>query len=277
MTDPDYDNFCRLARERSGLVLTPAKAYLVSGRLEPVARAEKLAGVPELLARLRSGAPEALIQRCIDAMATHESYFFRDGTPFEQLTTSVLPTLIAARQNTRSLRIWCAACSSGQEPYSIAMILQEMGARLAGWKIEIIATDMSEPVLTKARSGIYNEFEVKRGLSPERLARWFKPQGTGWQVSPVLQQMVQFRSHNLLKGTTGMGVLDVIFCRNVLIYFDVDHKRQILEQLHRAMANDGSLFLGSAETVMGLSQTIEPVTGMRGLYRRSQVGVARVA
>ena len=215
MTDPDYDNFCRLARERSGLVLTPAKAYLVSGRLEPVARAEKLAGVPELLARLRSGAPEALIQRCIDAMATHESYFFRDGTPFEQLTTSVLPTLIAARQNTRSLRIWCAACSSGQEPYSIAMILQEMGARLAGWKIEIIATDM--------------------------------------------------------------GVLDVIFCRNVLIYFDVDHKRQILEQLHRAMANDGSLFLGSAETVMGLSQTIEPVTGMRGLYRRSQVGVARVA
>jgi len=277
MTGPDFDHFCRLARERSGLVLTSAKAYLVSGRLESVARDEKLAGVPELLARLRAGAPEALVQRCIDAMATHESYFFRDGLPFEQLATEVLPSLIAARQATRSLRIWCAACSSGQEPYSIAMILQEMGPRLAGWRIEIIATDMSEPVLHKARTGLYNDFEVRRGLSPERLARWFKPHGASWQVSPVLQQMVRFRTHNLLKGTSGMGVLDVIFCRNVLIYFDVDHKRQILDQLSQAMAIDGSLFLGSAETVMGLSQAIEPAVGMRGLYRRSAAPLARSA
>jgi chemotaxis protein methyltransferase CheR len=277
MTGPDYDHFCRLARERSGLVLTPAKGYLVAGRLEPVARAEKLAGVPELLAQLRAGAPEVLVQRCIDAMATHESYFFRDGAPFEQLATEVLPSLIAARQATRSLRIWCAACSSGQEPYSIAMILQEMGSRLAGWRIEIIATDMSEPVLQKARAGLYNDFEVRRGLSPERLARWFKPHGAAWQVSPMLQQMVRFRPHNLLKGTAGMGVMDVIFCRNVLIYFDVDHKRQILDQLSQAMAIDGSLFLGSAETVMGLSQAIEPAVGMRGLYRRSAPPLARSA
>ena len=277
MTGPDYDHFCRLARERSGLVLTPAKAYLVSGRLEPVARAEELAGVPELLARLRSGAPEALVQRCIDAMATHESYFFRDGTPFEQLTTSVLPALIAGRQNTRSLRIWCAACSSGQEPYSIAMILQEMGPRLAGWKIEIIATDMSEPVLSKARSGIYNDFEVRRGLSPERLARWFKPHGTSWQVSPTLQQMVHFRPHNLLQGTSGMGMFDIIFCRNVLIYFDVDHKRQILEQVGRAMPADGALFLGSAETVLGVTTTIESTPGIRGLYRKTGIHMAKSA
>jgi|TARA_R110002124_G_scaffold29919_6_gene103538 chemotaxis protein methyltransferase CheR len=277
MTDPDFDHFCRLIRQASGLVLTPEKAYLVMSRLGPVARAEGLASVEDLLAALRAGASNDLVQRCVDAMATHESYFFRDATPFDQLATDVLPPLIAARQTQRSLRVWCAACSSGQEPYSVAMVLQELGPRIAGWKIEILATDMSEPILQKARAGVYNDFEVKRGLSPERQNRWFKPVVDGWKVSPTLQQMVQFRHHNLLQGTAGLGVFDVIFCRNVLIYFDVENKRQILEQVGRAMANDGSLFLGSAETVLGVTTKIESTPGVRGLYRKTGMELAQTA
>lgn len=277
MTGPDYDHFCRLIRQASGLVVTPEKAYLVSSRLGPVARVEGLPGVADLLAVLRAGAPDALVQRCVDAMATHESYFFRDATPFDQLVSDVLPSLIAARQSQRTLRVWCAACSSGQEPYSVAMVLQELGARIAGWKIEILATDMSEPILMKARAGIYNDFEVKRGLSPERQTRWFKPEAGGWKVSPTLQQMVQFRQHNLLQGTAGLGVFDVIFCRNVLIYFDVENKRQILDQVSRAMANDGSLFLGSAETVLGVTSAVESTPGVRGLYRKTEAHLLRSA
>jgi len=277
MTGPDYDHFCRLVRQRSGLVLTPEKAYLVSSRLAPVARAQGLGTVVELLAVLRIGASEALLQQAVDAMATHESYFFRDAAPFEQLATAVLPPLIAARQAQRSLRIWCAACSSGQEPYSVAMILMEMGNRLAGWKLDILATDMSEPILRKASGGLYNDFEVNRGLSPERQARWFKQEADGWRVSPTLQQLVRFKPHNLLQGSAGLGVFDVIFCRNVLIYFDIENKRQILDQLRRAMAVDGSLLLGSAETVLGVSDAVEPVPGLRGLYRPTDGLLARSA
>lgn len=277
MTGPDYDHFCRLVRQRSGLVLTAEKAYLVSSRLAPVARAEGLGTVAELLAVLRIGAPEALLQQAVDVMATHESYFFRDAAPFEQLANAVLPPLIAARQAQRSLRIWCAACSSGQEPYSVAMILMEMGYRLSGWKLDILATDMSEPILRKASAGLYNDFEVNRGLSPERQARWFKQEADGWRVSPTLQQMVRFKPHNLLQGSAGLGVFDVIFCRNVLIYFDLETKRQILDQVRRAMAVDGSLLLGSAETVLGVSSAVEPVPGLRGLYRPTDGALARSA
>lgn len=277
MTGPDFDHFCQLVRRRSGLVLTPEKAYLVASRLAPVVRAEGFASVEALLATLRTGAPETLFQRVVDAMATHESYFFRDATPFEQLADSVLPPLIAARQAQRSLRIWCAACSSGQEPYSVAMILTEMRHLLPGWKLDILATDMSAPILRKAEAGLYNDFEVNRGLSEERRARWFRREADGWRVSPTLRQMVRFQPHNLLQGSAGLGVFDVIFCRNVLIYFDVDTKRRVLDQLRRAMAQDGALLLGSAETVLGVSDAVEPVPGLRGLYRPADGRLARSA
>jgi chemotaxis protein methyltransferase CheR len=277
MTTLDYDHFCRLVRERSGLVLTPDKDYLVRSRLEPAARQAGFGDVAALLAALRTNAPERLLQCCVDAMATHESFFFRDAAPFEQLAGVVLPALIAARNTTRSLRIWCAACSSGQEAYSVAIVLQEMAHRLAGWRVEILATDMSEPILQKAKSGIYSEFEAGRGLSPERRRTWFTPHPFGWQVSPTLQQMIQFRAHNLLQGTAGLGVFDVIFCRNVLIYLDVDRKRQILDELGQALAADGRLFLGSAETVMGLSAAFETALPARGLYRRTGPQLAQSA
>lgn len=270
MTDLDFEHFCRMVRDRSGLVLTSSKAYLVLSRLEPVARSEKLPDVAALLALLRKGAPETLVQRCVDALATHESYFFRDVTPFEVLSNLVVPGLIHARQSGGKLRIWCAACSSGQEAYSVAMTLHELGHKLAGLSVEIVATDMSEPILQKARAGLYSDFEVKRGLSEARLSRWFTPEGAAWKISPVLQKMVQFKAHNLLQGSAGLGIFDVIFCRNVLIYFDIDNKRRILDGLGPALAPDGTLILGSAETVLGVTKAFENMPGARGLYRRTK-------
>lgn len=272
MTGPDFDYFCKLMRDRSGLVLSASKAYLVKGRLEPVARSAGLADVEALLARLRTGAPDDLVRQCVDAMATHESSFFRDGAPFEQLGKTILPALIAQRRASRKLRIWCAACSSGQEPWSVAMLLKE-NAQLAGWTLEIVATDMSEAILAKARSGLYSDFEVRRGLAPERLTRWFEPQsaslGGEWQVLPALREIVSFRPHNLLQGVSGLGVFDIILCRNVLIYFDVDRKREVFVHLHRALADDGVLCLGSSETVLGVVETFLPAEGARGLYRKT--------
>lgn len=279
MNDPDFDHFCQMVRERSGLVLTPEKAYLVNSRLGPVARSLGLAGVPELLTRLRTAPTEDLVQKSVDAMATHESFFFRDIAPFDQLAKTALPKLVEARRTTRSLRIWCAACSSGQEPYSVAMVLQEFGAQLSGWRLEIVATDMSAPILQKARSGLYSEFEARRGLSEERLQRWFKREGPNWRVQPALQQMVSFQPQNLLQGSAGMGQFDVIFCRNVLIYFDVAQKTKILADLARCLPGDGYLFLGSAETVIGVTDAFELTPGGRGLYRPStaKAPVARIA
>jgi chemotaxis protein methyltransferase CheR len=267
MNGPEFEFFCQLVRSRSGVVLTPDKAYLVTSRLAPVARNEGLSGVPELLGRLRSGAPERLVQHCVEAMCTHESFFFRDGTPFDQLAKDVLPSLIERRKATRTLRIWCAACSSGQEPFSVAMLLEEVGHLTPGWRLEIVATDVSEAILGKARSGLYSDFEVRRGLSDERRTRWFSRDGVNWRVSPALQQLVSFRNHNLLNGAKGLGSFDVIFCRNVLIYFDVAQKRAILGELARCLADDGRLFLGSAETVIGVSDAFELAPGSRGLYR----------
>jgi chemotaxis protein methyltransferase CheR len=257
------------------LVLTADKRYLVDSRLKPIAREHGLADVDAVLAQLRARPSSELARQCVDAMATHETFFFRDGTPFNLFEKRVLPALISARQSTRALRIWCAACSSGQEPYSLAILLQEAAARLSGWRLEIVATDMSEGILGKARSGVYSSFEVKRGLSEDRLKRWFTPEGPNWRVSPALQQMVTFKPHNLLAGAAGLGAFDVIFCRNVLIYFDVAQKRTILQQLSRVLNRDGALFLGSAETVLGVTDAFELTPGASGLFQLSQSTPAR--
>lgn len=275
MSGLDFDAFCQLVRTQSGLVLTADKRYLVDSRLKPIAREHGLADVDAVLAQLRARPSSELARQCVDAMATHETFFFRDGTPFNLFEKRVLPALITARQSTRALRIWCAACSSGQEPYSLAILLQEAAARLSGWRLEIVATDMSEGILAKARSGVYSSFEVKRGLSDERLKRWFTPDGQNWRVAPALQQMVTFKPHNLLAGAAGLGAFDVIFCRNVLIYFDVAQKRTILQQLSRVLNRDGALFLGSAETVLGVTDAFELTPGASGLFQLSQAAPAR--
>ncbi len=277
MTGTDFEHFSRLALARSGLVLKADKAYLVQSRLEPIARALGLPGVPELLERLRAGAPEPVVQRCVDAMATHESMFFRDTKPFEQIAAIAAPELVVARSPGRPIRIWSAACSSGQEPYSLAILMQELGGLLGGRRVEIIATDMSEAILSKAREGYYSDFEVRRGLSPERLKQWFRPSGTGWEVAPQLKAMVSFHKHNLLDAPAGLGVFDIVLCRNVLIYFEPAGKAKVLERVATAIAPDGVLFLGSAETVIGLTSAFVAPIGAQGFYRPCTDGVAPVA
>jgi chemotaxis protein methyltransferase CheR len=267
VTGPDFEHFCRLIAQRSGLILGPDKSYLINSRLEPIAKAHGLAGVPALLTVLRTAPTTSLIQACVDAMATHESLFFRDSSPFEQLAATILPQLAAARPAGQALRIWCAACSSGQEPYSIAMLVQEQAHLLGGRRVEIIGTDMVEAILTKARAGLYSSFEVQRGLSPERQNRFLKSRGDLWEVQPGVRAMVSFRTHNLLDGAKGMGPFDVVFCRNVLIYFDQAGKAQVLNQIAAAMAPDAALFLGSAESVLGLTDALALQPGSRGLYR----------
>lgn len=262
-----YEGFRKLVLDRSGLVLTADKDYLLKSRLEPLARKDGFVGLEQLLAKVGAEPSGPLAQRCIDAMATHESFFFRDATPFDQLRDVILPDLLAARAQSRTLRIWSAACSSGQEPYSLAMLLMEEQHRTPGWRIDILATDMSLPILERARTGLYSDFEVRRGLSDARLARWFTRQGDQWLLSPQVRSMVRFAPHNLLAGTSGLGRFDLIFCRNVLIYFDREHKRAALGQIGQALEPHGALVLGSAETVVGLESAFAPVVGLRGVFK----------
>lgn len=227
----DVDAFRRIVFDRSGLILTADKDYLLRSRLEPVAKAEAQRDVATMLRQVRIAPSSRLAQRCIDAMATHESFFFRDNTPFDQLRDVILPQLREARRASKTLRIWSAACSSGQEPYSLAMLLQEERAAFADWKIEILATDFSAPILERARTGLYSEFEVRRGLSPMRQGRWLVREDDSFRIAPEIRAMVQFRQHNLLDGMAGLGRFDLIFCRNVLIYFEPTTKARTLEML----------------------------------------------
>ncbi|KPF81268.1 chemotaxis protein CheR [Brevundimonas sp. AAP58] len=263
----DIEAFRRLVLERSGLILSADKDYLLKTRLEPIARAENFADVASMLRQVRLTPASRLAQRCIDGMATHESFFFRDITPFDQLRDVILPELWKARAATKTLRIWSAACSSGQEPYSLAMLLREQYAKFGDWKIDILATDFSQPILERARTALYSDFEVRRGLSEERQARWLVKEGPAFRIAPEIRAMIQFRHHNLLDGMTGLGPFDLIFCRNVLIYFDPATKAKTLEGIANILAPDGALILGSAETVVGLAGSFEPQQGLRGVFR----------
>ena len=268
MTPQDYDFLRKLLKERSGLDLSADKQYLVESRLIPLARKAGLPGIAELVQKMRSGA-EALTSDVVEAMTTNETFFFRDKVPFDHLRETVLPAMLKARANRRSLRIWSAACSTGQEPYSIAMCLKEWAQELAGWRIEIVATDLSQDVLEKAKSGIYSQFEVQRGLPVQLLVKYFSQIGEHWQISPEIRGMVQHRPLNLLQDFSHLGKFDVIFCRNVLIYFDQDTKINIFNRLVKVMEPDGFLVLGAAETVVGLTDVFKPFPDRRGLDRPS--------
>src|SRR6202000_2248576 len=189
------------------------------------------------------------ISDVVEAMTTNETFFFRDKIPFDHLRDTILPHLLQARASRRWLRIWSAACSTGQEPYSIAMCLKEKAAQLAGWRIEIVGTDLSQEVLEKSRAGIYSQFEVQRGLPIQLLVKYFAQIGELWQLNSELRGMVQYRQLNLLQDFSSLGKFDVIFCRNVLIYFDQQTKTQIFDRIARVMEPDGMLMLGAAEAV----------------------------
>jgi chemotaxis protein methyltransferase CheR len=212
------------------------------------------------------GGSAAIITQVVEAMTTNETFFFRDKVPFDHFRTSIMPEILLARAVRKSIRIWCAAGSTGQEPYSLAMCLKEMSAALGGWRIEIIATDLSQEVLEKSKAGIYSQFEVQRGLPIQMLVKYFKQIGELWQVNADVRAMVQHRQLNLLHDFSQLGVFDVIFCRNVLIYFDQDTKINIFNRLARVIEPDGFLVLGAAETVVGLTDVFKPNPERRGLY-----------
>ncbi len=273
MTPQDYEFLRKLLKERSGLDLSADKQYLVESRLIPLARRTGLAGLAELVQKMKTGA-EALTSDVVEAMTTNETFFYRDKIPFDHLRDTILPQLIPARTNRRSLRIWSAASSTGQEPYSIAMCLKEFGPVLSGWRIEIVATDLSQEVLEKSRAGVYSQFEVQRGLPIQMLVKYFKQTGELWQVNADIRAMIQHRQLNLLHDFSLLGVFDVIFCRNVLIYFDQETKVNIFNRLARVTEPDGFLVLGAAETVVGLTDVFKPFPERRGLYRPNAPSMA---
>ena len=262
----DYEFLRKLLKERSGLDLSADKQYLVESRLVPLARKAGLPGISELVARLKNG-EASLTTDVVEAMTTNETFFFRDKIPFDHLRDTILPAMLRARANRRSLRIWCAASSTGQEPYSIAMCLKEKAQALAGWRVEIVATDLSQEVLEKSKSGIYSQFEVQRGLPIQLLVKHFAQIGELWQINPDIRGMVQHRQLNLLQDFSHLGKFDVIFCRNVLIYFDPETKVGIFERLAGQLEGDGVLLLGAAESVVGISDAFRPYPDRRGLYQ----------
>jgi chemotaxis protein methyltransferase CheR len=266
MNASDYDFLRRLLKERSGLVLSADKEYLLESRLAPIVRRHDLGSLGVLVAKLRGADTESLVMEVVEAMTTNESLFYRDKIPFDNFSGTIMPALIAARERERRIRIWCAAASTGQEPYSLAMCLKEMGSTLNGWRVDILATDLSTEVLAKASAGIYSQFEVQRGLPVQQLIKYFAQKGDTWQISPEIRAMVTFRPFNLLRDFTEIGSFDVVFCRNVLIYFDQQTKSDVLARIARQIPEDGYLVLGAAETVVGLTEAFRPVAARRSLY-----------
>ena len=263
MIATEYEYLQKLLKDRSGLVLSADKQYLVESRLIPLARRANLGGISELVQKMRAG-DEGTTVAVVEAMTTNETFFFRDKVPFENVRDTVLPNLLKARANRRSLRIWCAAASTGQEPYSLAMLLKE--ALPPDWRAEIVATDLSLEVLEKAKAGIYSQFEVQRGLPIQLLVKHFKQVGDVWQLNPDIRAMVRYQQANLLQDFSHFGIFDIIFCRNVLIYFDQPTKIDVFGRMQKVNEPDGFLFLGAAETVIGLTDAYRACPDLRGVY-----------
>jgi len=269
MTPAQFNYMRDMLKQRSGLILSDDKGYLLESRLTPVARRHGLGGLEELVLAAMRNPPEALLVDITEAMTTNESFFFRDQKPFDLFKNHVLPHMIEHRATSRTFRIWSAASSSGQEPYSLSMILKEEAARLPGWRHEIVGTDLSSEIIKKAEAGIYSQFEVQRGMPITLLVKYFDKNDDQWKIKPEIRDMVQYRIFNLLHDLKPLGKFDVVFCRNVLIYFDQPTKTKVLEQVADMMPDDGFLFLGGAETVLGITEKFAPVPGQRGIYKRN--------
>lgn len=269
MQQQSFDALCAFLKKSSGLVLDQSKQYLIESRVLPIVKREKLAGLADLVMILERGQNASLAKEVIEAMTINETYFFRDRAPFDKFRDVVMPRIIANRSAEKSVRVWVAASSTGQEPYSLAMILDEMAHKMPGWRVDLVATDIAEPQLLKARNATYTQFEVQRGLSTAYLLRYFTQLGDSWQVIPALRSKVQFRQFNLLSDFAVLGRFDVIFCRNVLIYFDAATKSDILKRMGRVLTADGALFLGASESVIGLGTDFAPDPEHRAFHMRS--------
>lgn len=269
MTTEDIEHLSSMLKARSGLILGSDKTYLIESRLAPVARREGFSSVAALLTALRTKRDEKLMAAVTDAMTTNETFFYRDKVPFDQFKSDVLPQLAKTRLN-GEIKIWCAACSTGQEPYSLAMLMEESRHQFPRVNLDILATDISDRCLEKAQSGLYTQFEVQRGLPITMMVKNFEKVDEMWRISPKMRQSIRFRKLNLLEDLRGIGRMDVIYCRNVLIYFDLETKKRVLEQMATLLPDDGYLFLGAAETVLGITDAFKPMPGMRGLYIKNQ-------
>lgn len=266
MNITDFDIYKDLLKEKSGLVLIQDKSYLLESRLNPVAKKWGYDTISAMTHKLRSVPERGLVNDIIEAMTTNETSFYRDQKPFEIFKNTVLPYYKKHNSINKSIRIWCAAASSGQEPYSIAMMLKEEQAHFPGWRFEIIATDISHEILEKAKEGLYSQFEVQRGLPITMLMKYFTQKGDKWGINDEIKRMINFKYFNLLDPMGGLGQFDVVFCRNVLIYFDQATKADVMERTSHQMKDDGFYFLGGAETVIGLTDKFSAVPNNRGLY-----------
>ncbi len=266
MKPSDFEILSRFIKQRSGIVITPDKTYLLESRLLPVVRKWNLGTLEGLAQRMAMRPDPGLMDDITEVMTTNETLFFRDQKPFDALKSDVLPKLTNNGKNPRTIRIWSAASSSGQEPYSIAMLLLEEGAKYAGCRFEIVGTDLSKDILEKAKSGLYSQFEVQRGLPVTHLVKYFTKNGDRWQLKDNIRQMVTFKPFNLLDDPSCLGRFDIIFCRNVLIYFDAATKSAILQRLNSVLQPDGFLCLGGSESVLGLSTQFKTSDGLRNIY-----------
>jgi chemotaxis protein methyltransferase CheR len=261
-----FETLATLLKSKSGLVIGTDKLYLLETRLAGLVKREKLLDMNALAERLRRPGADALAREVVEAMTTNESFFFRDDKPFQHFRTQALPRLVAARPAGATLRIWSAASSSGQEAYSLAMIIAESSILLGGRKVEIVGTDIARDQLARARDGLYSQFEVQRGLPVQMLMRYFKKHDAGWRIADAIRGTVQFREYNLLSDLRALGKFDIVFCRNVLIYFDQPTKARVLDAVAGIMPQDGLVYLGGAETVLGITSRFAPMANERGVY-----------
>lgn len=259
LTPDSVSYVCTLVRRHSAIELDAAKAYLIEARLTPLARRYGHASAEELVGRLQTQTDLRLRQQIVEAMTTNETSFFRDSHPFEALRSTIIPEVMRKRASQRTLDIWSAACSTGQEAYSIAMSLRENFPDLRTWKTRILGTDLSDDVLEKARAGRFSQIEMNRGLPAALLAKYFRRDGMQWELSPDIRAMASFTKLNLIEAWPALPTMDVVFLRNVLIYFAPNVKKMILEKIRKTMAPHAVLFLGAAETTMGLDAMFDRV------------------
>ncbi len=272
MDQRNFDFLGEFLKARSGLVLTPDKGYLVENRLLPVARRHGIDTIDSLIKRLKENPDHSFAVEITEAMTTNESLFFRDESPFEIFSEKILPEGIKRRSSNKKFRIWCAACSTGQEPYSLSMLISDKKNKLSSWQYEILATDISHDILERAQKGSFSQLETQRGLPIERLLKHFTQDGDNWILNKDIIDMVKFKYFNLLDDVKSLGRFDLVFCRNVLIYFDVETKKQVLENIASILEPDGVVFLGGSESTHGICDGFVPVSGSRGAYRLVECG-----
>lgn len=270
LSPEDFGYYQKMLLEKSGLSLAADKSYLLTTRLSSTAKNLGFSSLDAMTRDMRERNDARLINAVVEAMTTNETSFFRDTKPFENLK-NLLPAIVAKQRITKNIRIWSAACSTGQEAYSIAMVMDEFLQNNPGWRCEIVGTDISEDVLKQAREGLYNQFEIQRGLTIQNMVKYFTQEGTSWRVNQKLRAMTQFKYLNLLDPMVSLGTFDIIFCRNVLIYFNAQTKTDVLSRIVKQLSPDGHIFLGACETAINLSVPLEAVSGQHGVLRPKKI------